>query len=219
MSKKLLTVLASLLAATAFAVMPVAAQAEPHVYKNGSIQKEAKPLPTIAWGILHLKNTTLGEVTCKNLFAGNVENPTGGGAAVGTLFAFDPYECESASCKALGGTKIEVKSENLPYVGVVTEPSAGVFRMKTGVSKVKGAAGNVQFLVNCEKVTKPIFFGEQAPLIQNNGFAIGSGPGEEELLPDAGTGALESEIGEGKTEGKVKVEGYNAEELIEVKNP
>ena len=219
MKKKLLIGFAPLLVTAAFAVMPVAAQAVPHVYKNGTIQKEAKPLPTIAWGTLHLKNTTLGEVTCKNLFAGNVENPTGGGAAVGTLFAFSPYECESASCKALGGTKIEVTSENLPFAQEIIEPSAGVFRLKTGVSKVKGAAGNVQFKVNCEKVTKPIFFGEQAPLIQNNGFAIGSGPGEQEFLPDAGTGALESEIGEGKTEGKVKVEGFNAEELIEVKNP
>ena len=99
----------------------------------------------------------------------------------------------------------------------MTEPKAKEFRLKTGHSKVK-EAGNIEFFVNCEPVTKTKFFGENAPKALNNGSSIGSKPGQLEF--EAGAGALESTlIGKGTTAGKIKLEGYEEEELISVKNP
>jgi hypothetical protein len=214
--------LAPLLAIAALAVMPAASQAAPHIYVNGVIAKEAKKVREISWGTAKLKNSTLGEVECHNIFAGYGENPTGGGAAIGKVQAFYPYECGSSSCEALGGVNIEVTAGKLPWKVEVTEPESKVFRQKTGF---KGKEKNkpptepeyVNFTVNCERVAKVEFFGEQTPKILNNGLSIGSAPGELELTNG---GELESElIGNGTTEGNVKVEGYGAEELIEVKNP
>ena len=215
MKKRFLIGLAPLVV-TAFMVMPTVAQAVPHVYKNGLISAEGKKLRTISWGTAKLKNITLGEVECHNVFAGYSENPTGGGAAKGQVQAFYPYECVAETCKALGGTKIEITSEKMPWNAAVTEPEAGVFDQVTGKKGEKGGSGSIEFFVNCEGVTKPHFFGENVTKIQNNGLAIGSAPGEQEFLQ---TQNLESEIGAGETIGKVKVEGYGAEELIEVKNP
>jgi large repetitive protein len=76
-----------------------------HVYKNGVIGAEGKPLRTIGWGTLKLTNATLGEVECHDITAGSMENPTGGGSAVGKVQAFYPYECISESCKALAGRR------------------------------------------------------------------------------------------------------------------
>jgi hypothetical protein len=215
MKKRFLIGLAPLVV-TAFMVMPTVAQAVPHVYKNGVISGEAKKLRTISWGTAKLTNITLGPVECHNVFAGFSENPTGGGAAVGKVQAFYPYECVATTCASLGGTKIEITPEKLPWNAAVTEPEAGVFEQLTGKKGEKGGAGSVEFLVNCEGVTKPHFFGENGTKILNNGLQIGTTPGEQEFLKSPN---LESEIGAGETEGKVKVEGYASQELIEVKNP
>ena len=82
----------------------------------------------------------------------------------------------------------------------------------------KKEAGNIEFFVNCEPVTKTKFFGENAPKALNNGTSIGYKPGQLEF--ESGAGALESTlIGKGTTAGKIKLEGYEEEELISVKNP
>jgi hypothetical protein len=146
-----------------------------------------------------------------------VENPTGGGPAVGKVQAFAPYECVSESCKALGGTAIEVTAEKLPWSVEVTEREEGVFRMRTG-NKTKAAAA-VVVRVNCIGKTNAEFFGEYAPKVLNNGVAFGSAPGEEEF-DQPGSGELESAaLGGLKTAGRLKTQGYGAQELIEVKNP
>ena len=189
--------------------------ATPHVYKNGLKLAEGKKLRTIGWGTLKLTNATLGEIECHTISAGYSENPTGGGAAIGKVQAFSPYECVAETCKSLGGTKIEITPEKLPWNAEVVEPETGAFRMKTG-NRTK-TAGAIFFTVNCEGVTKPQFSGEETPKILNNGLTIGSAPGEEEF--DAGAGELESEVGAGKVAGRGKGMGYAAEELIEVKNP
>jgi hypothetical protein len=55
--------------------------------------------------------------------------------------------------------------------------------------------------------------------VLNDGSVVGVGPDEEEF-DQPGSGELESEIlGGGKIAGRVKLEGYSAEELLEVKNP
>jgi hypothetical protein len=189
----------------------------PHVYKNGQKQAEGKILRTIAWGTLKLTNSTLGEVECHTVSAGYMENPTGGGAAVGKVQAFDPYECVGETCKSLGGTKIEVIPEELPWSAEVTEPEEGVFRMKLG-NKTK-AAGAVFERVNCIAVKNAQFVGEDAPKILNNGLAIGVLPAEQEF-DQPGSGELESEaLGGGKYRGRLKVEGYAEQEMLEIRNP
>ena len=191
--------------------------ATPHVYSNLVKTAEGKMLRTIAWGTLTFTSPTLGEVECHTVSAGYSDNPTGGGAAVGKVQAFDPYECVGETCKSLGGTGIEVIPEKLPWSEEVTEPEAGVFRMNTG-NRLK-AAGAVFERVNCIGVKNTQFVGEFAPKILNNGLKIGEDPAEQEF-DQPGSGELESEaLGGGKHGGRLKVEGYGAEELIQVKSP
>jgi PKD domain len=191
--------------------------ASPHWYRNGVMITDGQPVSTIAWGTLKLTNATLGEVECHEVIAGQVENPTDGGAAVDKVQASAPYECVSESCKALGGAGIEVTAEKLPWNAEVAETEEGAFRMRTG-NRLK-AAGAVFERVNCIDAQNAQFFGENVPRFLNNGLAIGSAPGEEEF-DQPGSGELESEsLGAGKIGGKVKIEGYLAQELLEIKSP
>jgi FG-GAP repeat len=188
----------------------------PHWYANKSILEEGTLLGTIGWGTLKLTNASLGEVECRTVIGAKSENPIGGGTAVGKILALYPYECVSASCKALGGTGIEATAEKLPWSVEVTEPEAGVFRMRTG-NKLKTVEA-VFLRVNCIGKINAQFSGEYSPRILNNGSTIGSKPGEVEF-DQPGSGELESEVGAGKIAGKFKTEGYEEEEIIEVKNP
>jgi hypothetical protein len=89
--------------------------------------------------------------------------------------------------------------------------------MRTG-NRIK-AAGAVFLRVNCLGVKNTQFSAELVPKLLNDGFSIGSAP-EEEEFDQPGSGELESEaLGGLKLAGKVKFEGYGAQELIEVKNP
>src|SRR5262249_52470526 len=188
----------------------------PHVYKNGLLLGEGKKLLTIGWGNLTLTNAVLGEVVCHTISAGYSENPVGGGSAIGVGKAFSAWECVSPECTKLGGKFIEIIPEGLAWTGEVIEPEENVFRGRGG-NKTK-TAGQVQFQVNCEGVTKPIFTGENTPKILNNGTTVGLKPGEVEF--DAGSGELESVIvGGGKVSGKNKGQGYANQEIIEVRNP
>ena len=145
-----------------------------------------------------------------------MENPTGGGSAIGKVQGYFPYECVSASCKSSGGTAIELTPENLPWSTEATEVEGGAFRMRTG-NRIK-AAGAVLLRVNCVGVNNTQFFAEDVPKVLNDGITVGSAPDEEEF-DQPGSGELESEAGGLKLAGKVKFEGYGAQELIEVKNP
>jgi len=180
-----------------------------HWYKNATKAKEGKPLHELAWGVLKLENTTLGTVECHTVIGGLAENPTGGGAGNGKIQAFSPYECVSETCKSKGGT-IEVTTEKLPWttelVGEAGPPV--VFRNR---------AIGMNLVESCTAVGSVLFHGQSAPKVLNNGIAIGSGPGEEEF--DAAAGELESSDGAGKLGGFLKVEGFNSEELVEVKSP
>jgi hypothetical protein len=148
-----------------------------------------------------------------------MENPTGGGSAIGKVQAFVPYECVlTATCQTAGGTAIELTPENLPWSTEATEVEGGAFRLRTG-NRIK-AAGAVFLRVNCVGVKNTQFFAEDVPKVLNNGISIGAEPDEEEF-DQPGSGELESEAGGLKLAlaGKVKFEGYGAEELIELKNP
>jgi hypothetical protein len=145
-----------------------------------------------------------------------VENPAGGGSAVGQVQALAPYECVSESCKVLGGTYTEVTAEKLPWSTEVIQTGGGAFRIRTG-NRIK-SAGAVFLRNNCVGVKNTQFFAEDAPTFLNNGLSIGAAPAEVEF-DQPGSGELESELGGLKFVGRVKVEGYVAQELIEVKSP
>jgi hypothetical protein len=217
MKKKFLIGLAPMVVVAAFLAVPAASQAAPHVYKNGVIQPEGKKLRTLQWGVFHLTNATTGSVECHAAFEGFLENPTGGGQATGQVQAFSPYECANAACIAMGGKFVELTTEHLSWNVEITEPSPAVFRHKMGVKGEKGGKGSVEFFYNCEGAIKEHVFGETAPRVLNNGISIGSIPAEIEF--DAGSGELESAVGGFKPEGKLKQQGFGAQELIEVKNP
>jgi hypothetical protein len=213
---KFLIGLAPLVIVAAFVAAP-AAEGAPHVYKNGVIAKEGTPVRTIEFGNAKFQNGVEGEVECKNILAGFLENPVGGGNAIGKVQAHFPFECVNANCIKMGGKFVELSAEHLPWRVEVTEPSAGVFRQKTGTKSERGGAGSIEYLYNCEGISKPHPFGELSPLSLNNGTAIGLKL--DELDFDLGGSELESEVGAWKVGGKLKTQGYAAQELIEVKNP
>jgi hypothetical protein len=191
--------------------------ASTHVYQNRAIGTEGEQVHDIAWGTLKFTNASYGEVECHTIGAGFLENPTGGGSATGKASTFVPYECESASCTALGGTAIQVTPEKLPWSTEATEVAGGAFRLRTG-NRIN-AGGAVFLKVNCVGVKNTQFFAEVVPRVLNNGISIGSAP-DEEQFDQPGSGELESVALLGlKLAGKVKFEGYGGEELIEVKNP
>src|SRR5262249_33988863 len=155
------------------------------------------------------------EVECHDVMAGYLENPAGAGSAIGQIQGFVPYECVSASCTALGGSAIEVSAEKLPWSSEVTEAEEGGFRIRSG-NRLKAATA-VFDRVNCVGKLNAQFSGEDAPKLLNNGLSIGALPGEAEFDP-SGSGELESEASGGlKFGGKLKAQGYAAQELIEAK--
>jgi hypothetical protein len=238
MNNKLYIRLAPLLAVAAFAVMPAATQASctapacPHVYKNATLGAEGKKLREIWWGTLKLHNTTFGEIECHTILGTFEENPVGGGAAKGQVQGFYPYECADTTCTtALGGKAIHVVPGKLPWLTEVFENAQKEFREKIGH---KGPSKNIRpneltepgfvdFTVNCEGVATGEVFGELDALILNNGISVGSSPGElqfesEKANPESSNLETETLLAF-EVEGRVKREGYGAEELVEVKNP
>jgi hypothetical protein len=221
--KKVYIGLAPLLVTAAFAVMPATTQAAciapacPHVYHNGVISPEGKHLNYIAWsnGLLKLTDSALGEAECRTIWGGYLENPIGGGAAVGKVRSTDWYECTSAVCaNSLG--ELFIAPEKLPWKSEITEPSAGVFRMRIGE---KGEVAEAMFVHwSCTTISNAIYFGETSPKNLNNGVGI---PIPDELEFDQpGSGELESKtIGNLKISGKLKIMGFGGMELIETKNP
>jgi hypothetical protein len=189
--------------------------ASAHVYKNGVVGIAKVKVRTIGWGNLKISTASFADVECHNVTAGYMENPTGGGSAIGKVQAYATYECVSMSCKNAGGTAIEVTPENLPWSTEATEVEGGAFRRRIG-NRIK-AAEAVFFRVNCVGVKNTQFSAEVVPKVLNNGVAVGVAPGEEEF--DPGSGELEGEAGGLKFAGKVKIQGYGGQELIEVKNP
>jgi hypothetical protein len=242
MSKKLSRGLAPLLLIAAFVMTPASAlgaaeitwpsctaPACPHVYKNGTIGAEGKPVRWIAWGTSQLQNEKLGTVECHNISAGFAVNPTGGGRAEGKVQAFYPYECNDPTCATAIG-EITVKAgSTLPWKAETVENAGKEFFEKTGfkgptVNKKANPAtepGQVEINVNCTTIGAPDYFGVRYYKILNNGAGIGA-PGTWELQAEGATGRnLESESETFPLGAKelVKVMGYAAQELIEVKNP
>jgi hypothetical protein len=103
MFKKLFIGLTPLLAIAALAVMPVVAQAAiQHWYVNGVKATEGEQIPVVWFGNeVNLNQTSpgFGEVNCRTVGGGTIENPVGGGAGVGSMNAVSFYECKGAQCE------------------------------------------------------------------------------------------------------------------------
>jgi hypothetical protein len=144
MSKKLLIGLMPILAT--LAMMPAAAQATPHYFRNGVLLPGGERVPVLEWGKLSLRPEPdeAAGTTCENLAGGYVENPVGGGAGIGATLRFATYNCNNVECPS---GEIEVKGQqyekefeisyppqDFPWSSVLEEPEAGV--VKTNISHV-----------------------------------------------------------------------------------
>jgi hypothetical protein len=206
MNRRLVISLAPLLATAAFAVTPTEAQAAPHDwFSNGVLIPEGEKVPTVSWGTLAFESAA-GHVECKNVIAGYVENPLGGGAGKGAVQNFAPYEC-SSTCPV----EIEVIAEGLPWPTELVERN-GKIKDQTKRAKLR-----FQCVFEGTALLNTAFKGNSDPE-PKNGTAAGKpsedrylGTGEEELEnPETGPIGADGV----KTEGKLKTQGYNATELI-----
>jgi hypothetical protein len=140
MSKKLWMGLVPVLAA--LALMPAAAQAAPHYFKNGGLMPEGEKVPVLEWGKLSLSPEPPAlSLPCEDLAGGYVENPVGGGAGIGATLRFATYNCTDAECPAgeieINSQKYEKEFEivyppqDFPWPSVLTEPESKVVRTNT----------------------------------------------------------------------------------------
>ena len=207
----------------------------PHVYKNGIIGAEGKPVRDIGWGVLKFSNAApgLAEAQCHSIWGGFLENPVGGGRAEGKVGGFYPYECTAPPCVGIGGEYRAAPGKTLEvgWKAEIVENGAKEFFQKTGfkgvTENVKATtAGQAEIILTCTATTIEAFFGVNYTKILNNGISIGSAPGESTMQREAVNPAnmrnFESELHgplETETLPSLKVEGFGSEELIEVKNP
>jgi len=220
MQRKLLLSLAPVLAVAAFVVVPAVAQAVPHYYVNGAKLKEgtASTKTSIGWGTIVLKGTKGGtpgnKITCHNIAAGTLFNPTGGGAGEGLTQVFSTFDCEQEFVCPAETTGVRVTSEKTPWHNLLTEEVAGTIRQETTGVKVniecfagETKLASIPFVIpSGEKGQRPKAVAGSSAL--HPGFLeFGEGSGELEVEGSADTIS-------GKTEGTVKTLGYNAQELI-----
>jgi hypothetical protein len=235
LSKRIVIGLAAVLAVAAFAAVPGAAQAAcvstnttcPHYYVNGAQVKggTAFTKTAIGWGTLTLKGTKGnilgGHITCHNAGAGTLFNPEplATSAGEGLIQQFAPFACEQELVCPTGTNGVAVKAENLPWHDLLTEEVAGITRQETTGVKVNIICSEGGIVKAELKFVIGATEKGQRPKTVEGTSALH--PGLLEF--DAGSGELELEgsLGatQGKTEGAGKELGYNAQELLAVKNP
>jgi Subtilase family len=205
---------------------------------------EAK-IPVVSWGTLSLTNLTTGaKVTCKNVITGIVENPAPGGSAgpagLGETQSFNPYECESEACtpaatKSGAATYMSVRAEGteapLPATGNETNLRWRSHLLTEG-AQVRTETEGIKLDVICHLNTafngagEPIFGavveekseGSDKPSLILK-CCKASSPPEAEFDPGSGTLHRPSpeEATKSKTEGRLKMLGYNEEEIVNTK--
>jgi hypothetical protein len=82
--------------------MPVAAQAvTQHWYQNGVLATAGEEIPIVTFGNeVNVSMTgSLGEINCKGVGGGVIDNPVGGGAGEGKSNSSSFYECKSEMCE------------------------------------------------------------------------------------------------------------------------
>lgn len=231
MNKKLL-ILAPLLAIGAFAVMPVAAQADectekcPHYYKNGAKigSEPSQRVAQVQWGTITLTSGA-GPVTCKTVGGGYVENPVGEGAGRGEIQSLATYECATAECSA----ETRLETVKLPYPEQLSAIGETI-RTKWPPPFVEegwliagcwtGAPtgpGNVSTGERGTPISTPLRFeGTLEPMINNGPTA---GKPTKDVFDKASGELMNDIVGGGKISGTVSVLGYKEQEIITAKTP
>ena len=162
--------LAFVVAFVSLAAMPAAAQAAPHVYKNGSIVAEGQKLPFISWGTLQYEAIAFGLIECRHVFSGNLQNPVGGGSGEGELEALSTYNCVSASCESASQT-VEVFPVGLdnPLVSSwelhLLEQPVGTFKLRMG-NKNAESKKKIALKIVCPGVLEGEAHGELLPTMK-----------------------------------------------------
>ncbi len=176
MNKKLFVSLVPLLAIAAFAVMPAAAQAEPHWYIHGKLVGPAPGKRTTFKGPITFQvGTTI--ITCDLRTKLQVWNPMGGGAGEDDTDEFTLKKCESAP--VLCPKQIEVIGNGLPWPShlIAGLPIRDAIEGVELEFKCQGGGGGGGLPWVCR--------GTLTPGISENGLEF-SGPGSGEL--DCGDG-------------------------------
>jgi len=176
-----------------------------HWYKNGVIIEQ--PAPDIAWGTLTLSNGSIGALKCQTFAGGRIENPVGGGAGRGRFDAFFAYNCTAPACESVGGTP-ELIPEKLgwPSVLSIEEPSVNRDKIEAIGLRVLCAASGTNVEFNGSLTPKAL-----------NGTSIGAAPSKLEF--NAAAGRLQSVVGTGELAGKMKLMGYEGQDLLQLKSP
>jgi hypothetical protein len=180
-SKKLLAMLAPILAAAALAMPAVAQAASPHYYVNGSRLPEGERVPVLEWGQLSFECEPCASkpVTCENAAGGFAENPAGAftlGAekpGIGQTTRFATWHCVDEECPPgeieIEGHKYEKEFEVvsppqfLPWPSELIGPVGHTKLNSTGVIYTLGCYAHT--LTKAEKETgKATGPGENEPL-------------------------------------------------------
>jgi len=213
MSKKFIG-FAPLLAILAFAVVPAGAQAATqHWYVGGSILPPSPPgegANVVTWGTLTTNSSVINALVCKNTFTLHVENPELGGAGKAQVEGFNAYHCTNAICQG-AGKKIEV----VP-LGLKTSTVYGTWPVETTELGTEPAAEikNIEFEAICPGVFAAGLGGVLTVNVKNGfNFAV---PTKFEFK-GATSGTLTGGTATATVTGKVKVIGYEAQELTEEK--
>jgi len=183
------------------------------------------------------QTSTLGDISCKTVDFGTVENPSGGGAGIGKLFGFGFYSCSAPKCEKEAEEqsgkpgRATVTALNLPWNQSLSEGgSPDSVRDHIGIpfSGTFGAPlpGEVEARVVCEviatgkQVATATFEGELEPEI---GIGTGPSPGLNGSSPaeisftGGSSGALHSELGgEDTFNGSIKYVAYASYTDLEV---
>jgi len=151
MSRKFMAGLAPLLALIAFAIVPAAAQAEPHWYKKNALVGSA-PVAMATVGVLTL-NALGAEIKCKVIDKEEIWNPSSGGAGEDVMTGFALIGCKNKiATPACPKGPITVIAENLPWrtLLVTTPPPGSVIRdvifgvrLWVGCANSAGTVGDV----------------------------------------------------------------------------
>jgi hypothetical protein len=192
MSKRLYATLLPLVAVAAVAIVPAAAQAAPHFYKEGTRLPftEAKT-QVVSWGKLKLTASNGIVIECKVIDAGNVWNTVLAANGKDNLEVFQNYECSSAQCAT-----VSIVTGKLPYETELTEVVSGTIRDSVKVTEL---------VVTCSG-SSLTFSGTLEPTnLEFTGATSGT---------LTGTGGVTATV-----EGKDKILGFVEQELITAKNP